>query len=217
MTKVFGYSRVSGQSQVDADGFVRQELAIRALCAEKQLELVAIYREEAVSGTVDGMHRPKWVEMLLQMEKDGVNTIVIEGVDRLARALMVSEYIISDLERMGITLLSSREPDLCASDPTRVLFRHIMAAIAQYDKNMIVLKLKAARQRKKVATGRCEGRKPYGYYVDEVDKLSAMRHMKSMGADFSTIAFRMNGAGMSPRINSYWSERMVKRILSREL
>lgn len=217
MTKVFGYSRVSGQSQVDADGFVRQELAIRALCAEKQLELVALYREEAVSGTVDGMHRPKWVEMLLQMEKDGVNTVVIEGVDRLARALMVSEYIISDLERMGITLLSSREPDLCASDPTRVLFRHIMAAIAQYDKNMIVLKLKAARQRKKAATGRCEGRKPYGYYQSEEAMLASMREYHNNGVPAKMIAGHLNSKGAKPRYGEQWSERMVKRILSREL
>ena len=42
--------------------------------------------------------------------------------------------------------------------------RQIFGAIAEYEKTMIVIKLRGARQRKKARTGRCEGRKPYGHY-----------------------------------------------------
>jgi hypothetical protein len=38
----------------------------------------------------------------------------------------------------------------------------MLGAEAQFEKAMIVSKLKAARVRKRRATGRCEGRKPYG-------------------------------------------------------
>ena len=38
--------------------------------------------------------------------------------------------------------------------------RQIAAAFAQYEKSRLVHKLKAARDRKRAETGRCEGRKP---------------------------------------------------------
>jgi hypothetical protein len=63
-------------------------------------------------------------------------------------------------------VLSFSDPaefDLMANDPGRVLVRQMFGAIAQYDKGMIVAKLKAARMRKKVEEGRCEGQRPYRY------------------------------------------------------
>jgi DNA invertase Pin-like site-specific DNA recombinase len=43
-----------------------------------------------------------------------------------------------------------------------VLIRQVLGAVAQFEKAVIVSKLKAARMRKKRAEGRCEGRKPFG-------------------------------------------------------
>jgi hypothetical protein len=48
-----------------------------------------------------------------------------------------------------------------ANDPTRILVRQMMGAVAQYEKSQIVLKLRGARMRKRAKEGRCEGRKPY--------------------------------------------------------
>ncbi len=96
------------------------------------------------------------------LHADGVKAIIIEKLDRLARDLMVQEATIADLQKHGFTLISVAEPDLMATDPTRILMRQLMGAVAQYDKSQIVLKLRDARQRMKAATGRCEGRKPYG-------------------------------------------------------
>jgi hypothetical protein len=58
--------------------------------------------------------------------------------------------------------LSTAEPDLCSSDPTRILMPQILGAVAAYDKAMIVLKLRGARERKRAQRGRCEAAKPYG-------------------------------------------------------
>ena len=45
--------------------------------------------------------------------------------------------------------------------PTAVLVRQVLGAIAQFEKTSLVAKLKAARDRKKAATGKCGGRKSY--------------------------------------------------------
>jgi hypothetical protein len=45
--------------------------------------------------------------------------------------------------------------------PTAVLVRQVLGAIAQFEKATLVAKLKAARDRKRVAAGKCEGRKSW--------------------------------------------------------
>lgn len=93
-----------------------------------------------------------------------LRTILIERLDRLARELLIQECILRvlrDLKKFGVTLLSTTEECL-DSDPTRILLREIMGAIAEYDRSTVVLKLRAARLRRRDSTGRCEGRKPFG-------------------------------------------------------
>jgi len=51
-------------------------------------------------------------------------------------------------------VISVAEPDLMASDTTRVLRRQLMGAVAQYDKSQIVLKLRGARMRKRAKAWR---------------------------------------------------------------
>jgi DNA invertase Pin-like site-specific DNA recombinase len=95
------------------------------------------------------MDRPPWSEMMTALHSNGVRTIIIEKLDRLARDLMVQEATIAELQRDGFTLVSLQEPDLMASDPSRIAFRQMMGVFAQYDKSQIVLKLRGARNRKR--------------------------------------------------------------------
>lgn len=60
----------------------------------------------------------------MALHSNGVRTI-IERLDRLARDLMVHETIIADLQKNGFDLISVAEPDLMATDPTRILVRQI--------------------------------------------------------------------------------------------
>ena len=79
--------------------------------------------------------------------------MIIEKLDRLARDLMVQETIIADLRKNGFELVSVAEPDLMKNDPTRILVRQMMGAVAQYEKSQIVLKLRGARMRKRAKEG----------------------------------------------------------------
>ena len=145
MIKAFGYLRVSGKAQVDGDGFPRQREAIASFALAAGIEIVREFQENAVTGKTEWDDRPAWMEMMLSL--NGVTTIIIERLDRLARDLMVQEHIIADLKQRKITLISTAEPDLCTDDPSRKLPRQIMGTIAEYDRAMIVLKLRGARKR----------------------------------------------------------------------
>lgn len=215
----YGYLRVSHKSQLEGDGFARQEAAIRKYVAENGIELAGVFRERGVSGTTDGDERQAWVDLmaLLMKSPGGADTIIIEGMDRLARELMVQEYIIKDLKRRGIKLRSIAEPDLCSSDPTRVLVRQILGAVAQYERQMIVLKLRGARTRKKAAEGRCEGAKPYGHYPGEHDVLARMVNLRGQGLSVHAVAETLNGLSIKPRRGAKWHENAIARILRKNL
>ena len=118
--------------------------AIRRYAKEHGIRIVRVFREEGVSGTKDLANRPAFVEMMTALHANGVQLVLVEKLDRLARDLMVQETIIGDLRKHGFDLISVAEPDLLQDDPTRKLMRQIMGAIAEYEKTMIVLKLRGA-------------------------------------------------------------------------
>src|ERR1035437_9334844 len=216
MSKAFGYLRISGKGQVDGDGFPRQLQAINGYAAAHDIAIVQVFREEGVAGNRESMDRPAWAEMMTALHSNGVKTIVIEKLDRLARDLMVQEATIADLQKYGFTLISVAEPDLMASDPTRILMRQLMGAVAQYDKSQIVLKLRGARQRMKAATGRCEGRKPYGERDGEAAVIGRMRELRAAGMAYQHIAATLNSEGVTTRTaGARWRGCTVNAILAR--
>jgi DNA invertase Pin-like site-specific DNA recombinase len=158
-----------------------------------------VFREEGVCGATESTDRPAWSALITALHADGVKAIIIEKLDRLARDLMVQETVIADLQKHGFTLISVAEPDLMATDPTRILMRQLMGAVAQYDKSQIVLKLRGARQRMKAASGRCEGRKPYGDRDGEVAVIHRMRKLRADGMAYRQIAAVLNAEGVPTR------------------
>jgi DNA invertase Pin-like site-specific DNA recombinase len=52
------------------------------------------------------------------------------------------------------------------------MLRQIMGAVSQFEKSMLVAKLKGARDRKKAATGKCGGRKTYAERSPEMVALA---------------------------------------------
>jgi DNA invertase Pin-like site-specific DNA recombinase len=213
-TKAFGYLRVSGKGQVDGDGFERQMQAIKCYAAKHDIRIVRWFREEGVSGTLE--HRPALDEMLVQLLADGVRTVVIERLDRIARDLMVQETLISEFRKHSFELLSTCEPDLCDNDPSRILMRQIFGAVAQYDKGMVVLKLRAARMRMKAKTGRCEGRKSFGSTPTEQATVKRMRELAKQGLTYSAIAIQLNVEKRPTQTGSVWFPTTISRTLHRK-
>jgi DNA invertase Pin-like site-specific DNA recombinase len=98
--------------------------------------------------------------MLERIESNGVKTIIVETANRFARDLMVQEVGFARLQERGIDLVAADSPNAFQDDtPTAKLVRQVLGAIAEFDKAMTVAKLRGARDRKRKAHGKCEGRK----------------------------------------------------------
>lgn len=216
MTAAYAYLRVSGRSQIDGDGFARQIAAVESYAAAHDIEVKHVFEERGVSGKTEWDDRPAWVDMIQRILANGVRTIIIERLDRLARELMVQEHIIADLRTRGIALISVAEPDLDSDDPTRVLMRQIMGAIAQFEKQQIVAKLRGARQRMKAKSGRCEGIKPFGHYHGESETLAVMKSLAD-GRSLAAVARELNLRQLLTRGGKPWHPHVVARILKANL
>ena len=215
MAKSFGYLRVSGKSQIEGDGFDRQEAAVRAYAKSHDVKIVKIFKELGVSGTKAIANRPAFVAMMEALHGDGVKLVLVESLGRLARDLMVQESILHDLKRNGFDLVSVTEPDLCSDDPSRKLMRQIMGAFHEYEKQMIVVKLRGARQRTKTRHGRCEGRKPYGFYSGETETLKRMKELAKSGMTATGIASTLREEGLKTRNGGEWLQPTISKILNR--
>lgn len=213
MQTAFAYLRVSGRGQLSGDGFPRQNQAIKQYAKSNGIHVVQTFEERGVSGTKELDHRPALSALIEALHSDGVKTVIVERVDRLARDLMVQESIIADLMRNGYEVVSVAEPDLCSDDPSRVLMRQVLGAFSQYEKSMIVSKLRGARQRKKAKNGRCEGQHPFGSHVGEPEAIRMMQQLRQTGHSYLAIAGALDAAGFKPRHADNWNPIVVNKIL----
>src|SRR3954471_9905939 len=107
--------------------------------------------------------RPGFAAMLAYIASNGARTIIVETASRFARDLMVQEVGFAKLQDLGIKLVAADSPSSFLDDtPTSKLIRQILGAVSEFDKAMVVAKLKGARERKRVITGKkVEGRKSH--------------------------------------------------------
>ena len=224
--KAYSYLRVSTTLQVEGDGFDRQRETIAAYAKAKGLALVedGEFREEGVSGTKDLEDREALARLLAAVNGGSVKVVLVERADRLARDLIVSELILADFRKAGAAVIDASSGENLAdpkADPSRVLVRQILGAIAQYDRSVTVLKLRAARQRIRRAVGRCEGVKPFGFYPEEapaLERLQSLRRKRkgSRRLTLRAIAAELNAEGVATRSGKPWAAATVYGILKRQ-
>ena len=220
MKQVFAYLRVSDSSQVNGDGFPRQLKACTEYAHTQGMKIMDVYRED-ISGTE--YDRPVLAELLLALEQNGhgVKTVLIEKLDRLARDLLVQEAILRDFQTRGFDLVSCAEgADLLSDNPTRKLVRQMFGAIAEYEKRMLVAKLKAARDRKRLKEGKCEGRRGYKDSEEgrEIVRQVRILHRRSKYGKRRTlqeVADEMNRRGIRTLDGGIWTLFRVYDILNK--
>lgn len=218
-TAAVSYVRVSGKGQVDGDGPERQRSAIARYAKAAGLTLLEEFSDMGVSGTTELASRRGLAALIDRLESNGVRTVIVERADRLARDLMVQEVIVGQFVKIGARILTADGVDLTSSDdPTRRLIRQVLGAVAEFEKNVIVLKLRAARERKRSRGERVEGVKPYGHFPAEQAVLDRMRQLrrkppKGRRLSVAAVAEQLNAEGHRNRAGRNWSPQMVHHVM----
>jgi DNA invertase Pin-like site-specific DNA recombinase len=170
--KAVAYLRTSSAANVgtNKDSDKRQRAAIAAFAKLSGHDLVAEFNDAAVSGADHLDTRPGFAELLAYIASNGARTVIVETASRFARDLMVQEVGFAKLKALGIMLIAADSPHSFLDDtPTSKLIRQILGAVSEFDKAMVVAKLKGARERKRLTTGKkVEGRKSHAELRPEV-------------------------------------------------
>ena len=130
------------------------------------IEIVREYVEQGVTGDASWSDRPAFQEMVSAILDNGVRTVIVENLTRLARAYVVQDAILVFLASKEVSLISAYTGEGVTAafhgDPMKKAIIQMQAVFSALEKNSLVRKLKAARARKRAENGRCEGRKPFG-------------------------------------------------------
>jgi DNA invertase Pin-like site-specific DNA recombinase len=203
LVEAVAYIRTSSAANVgaDKDSDKRQRAAIQAFAKAAGYEVLAEFYDAAVSGA-DAIDRRKgFAEMLDRIASNGVRTILVESPDRFARDLAVQLAGHDHLKGLGVALIPTSAPDYFLEDtPTAVLVRQVLGAIAQFEKASLVAKLKASRDRKRKAAGKCEGRKSWAErkpeLVQQAKRLrrkspkGVQRSLREIAAELAKLGFK---------------------------
>ncbi len=213
------YFRTSSAANVgtDKDSLQRQQVAVRAFAKVRGLEIVREFYDAAVSGADPIDARPGFIEMLEYMVANGARVILVENASRFARDLAVQLAGHDYLKRLGFELIPTDAPDFFTEEtPTAVMVRQVLGAVSQFEKASLVAKLKAARDRKRAATGRCEGRKPPSpELVREARKL-ARKRPKGGKRSLRQISSELAASGHPGPTGRPYSAEGIRKLLARQ-
>jgi DNA invertase Pin-like site-specific DNA recombinase len=220
LTPAFAYLRVSSKGQVTGHGFARQAETVATFARQNRYTVQETFRD-AFKGTE--ADRPEFNKMVAEILANGVRTILVESLDRLARDVMVQSLLLAKLAQHGIALIScvtGENVTVCmVQDPMRKALIQIQSVFSELEKSRLVGKLRRAREAKKAETGKCEGRKAFGEKNGEAQVVQLMRSLRrrrnGKRLSFARIANELNRRSVPTRTGAKWQTTTVRNILSR--
>lgn len=143
-TRVALYLRVSTTDQHAAN----QERDLRAMADRAGWEVVAIYKDEGISGSKGRDKRPALDALLKAATRREFDMVASWAVDRLARSVMHLATIINDLRSVGIDLFLMKQ-GVDTSTASGRMVANVFASIAEWEREMIIDRVKSGMARAK--------------------------------------------------------------------
>ena len=206
-----GYIRVSTDDQ--ALGMEAQRSAILAKYPGAVIEA-----DQAVSGA--DPERPAFARIVERLGKG--DTVVVVRRDRLARDTMLAAMFDREVERRGARMVSLEGAVTDANDPSSLLLRRVLDAVAEFERAMIRARTKAALTAKK-AKGLRVGSVPFGFDLGadgqlvanpaEQGAIASAKRMRKRGKSLREIAAALGKQGVLNKAGKPLAAQSVKQML----
>ena len=109
------------------------------------IEIVREYVEQGVTGDASWSDRPAFQEMVSAILDNGVRTVIVENLTRLARAYVVQDAILVFLASKEVSLISAYTGEGVTAafhgDPMKKVIIQMQAVFSALEKNSLVRKL----------------------------------------------------------------------------
>ena len=235
--KVYGYIRVSTEGQVKQGySLAEQQAEIERYCKEQGYNLVAIFKDEGISGAKANedemsIERDGLLDMLALLKEKDIQYVVVLSTNRLWRSDLVKVLLHRELKKNNVDIRAIDRPNysIYTQNPNEIFVNGMFELLDVYERLEIALKLKRGRLQKAKSGGYAGGGAPFGYeclrggkklYVNATEAKAVRRvfEIKQSFPDMTlkNIAVFMNTEGYKGRKGADFNTMLVKRILDKE-
>jgi|TARA_R100000664_G_C2739201_1_gene127971 DNA invertase Pin-like site-specific DNA recombinase len=159
--------RVSTDQQAQSGlGIDAQKAAVAAKVAQERWEVVKTTTERGVSGKSPLSARQGLTEAMAVVAAGKAEILLVAKLCRLSRDPMNSLIIEKTITKAGGRVVSCAGEGTDSDDPSQVLMRRVMSAVAENEAAMISQRTRVALAAKK-ARGERLGRPPFGFVVHD--------------------------------------------------
>lgn len=213
---------MSTQGQAESGlGLDAQRAAILGYASSSGRFLAQLFEDAAVSGAAGLSDRPGLTALLVELRRGDV--VVVAKRDRIARDVLLARLIEAAIEKKGARLVSAAGEG-SGDEPGDRLLRTILDAFAEFERDQIKARTKAALNVKRGRGQRISGNVPYGYYLGE-DGVHLQEHpheqamlklaheLRQGGRSLREIARELFAQGFLSRKGGPFEASQIKRML----
>jgi DNA invertase Pin-like site-specific DNA recombinase len=189
-------------------------VAIQAAAKRAGYIIKEWFYDADVRGDVEVHKRPAFMQMLTALASNGIRTVFIEDLSRFSRVVTVGMLGTALLKRLDVTMFDSRNTNCTdPQDPMAKAMLGMMMVFAELDKDLLITKLKGARDRKSAEIGqRIEGRKGYTRGKEHTGLVTLAKSLRSEGMTLEAISASLAERGHLTNTGKPFSASQVKRI-----
>ena len=218
------YIRVSTLDQAEHGvSLDAQEQRLTAYAVACGLSVVAVLREEAISGTVPMAERPEGRKLVELVTTGRVSNVVALKLDRLFRSAVDALQTTAEWDRRGVSLhlVDMGGQSLNTGSAMGRMMLTMMAGFAQFERDLTAERTKAALAHKK-SNNAAYSPTPFGKIREgemlldddaEQSVLARIRAMRAEGLPLRGIADRLNVEGIASKRGRIWHASTVGYIL----
>ena len=221
-TQAILYARISPKKDESDVTSIDAQLAYEIdYCNRNEYEVAGQFSDVCLSG--DDVKRPGLWAAVDAVKAGGV--LIIYKLDRLARGVMFTETVRTQLKKQRArfeTVFGLGKYDT----PHDRLVAHIMASIAEFEREVINARTKYAMKRKQAAGQRMSLHAPFGWMGNPDDEktwlrcpreqaiLEQIKRHRAFGRSLYEICHILTLQGMKPRAGN-WNKTKLHRIVKR--
>jgi len=220
MTRAAFYIRVSSARQVEKGHSLEEQEARCRRYIEAQgwtLDERHAFIEKGVSG--GKASRPALDAMREAAERQDFDKLVGADIDRIGRSAADTLKLLDRLDELGIEPLDPTGRGFSASDPGAQFSRNVLAAAAQYERDMLAERVRRSVPGKRARGSYNGGPRPYGYefrdggglaIVDsEAEIVRRIFREYNAGKALRAIARDLNTEGLRGSLGGAWTQSRV--------